>query len=135
MNRLIAVGLLALAAAGCQGKPYVVDFDGLWTGTATSADGAALIMVANFTWNEEAVYLNGTVDIDGWEYLINSVSSDKDSADMVLLHNTGARKCDITETVVDDETLSGAFNIDTCYNAGAAPCPLTGNFNLMRQGL
>ncbi len=142
MTRLLAAGLFALTAAGCSKVPYVTTFDGNWAGTASAQGGAALVMVASFKWNEEKEYLSGTVDLDGWVYDLYTVASDKDSADITLVHNVGARSLTMLEIIQDEDSLDGNFEIDVCYNATLGGtvtggqgqnCITPGSFDLSRQ--
>ena len=98
-------------------------------------------MVANFKWNAEKEYLGGDADLNGWEYDLYTVSSDKDSASIVMIHNVGSRSLALLDVVHEEDELSGTYEVDTCYNAtlagtnqGTGPeCITAGTFNLSRQ--
>lgn len=133
MKRLVpALLLLAAFSGGCKKVPYVVYLEGLWAGTASEAGGNAYVMTADFKWNEDEEYFNGTADIDGWIYDLVSVTSDKKSATIEMVQNTNARSATLSEVAAEDTTMTGKFDINTCLGA-PQPCPLTGTFNLEMQ--
>lgn len=133
MSRWVpALVLLAAFSGGCKKVPYVVYLEGVWVGTAAEAGGNAYVMTADFKWNEEQEYFGGTADIDGWVYNLVSVSSDKESATIEMLQNTNARSVTLSEVAAEETTMTGKFDINTCYGQ-PQPCPLTGTFNLEMQ--
>lgn len=134
MYRLfLPLAVLAVGSA-CTKYPYVALLEGEWVGTATDDAGIAYPMIANFTYDPEIERrFGGTVDINGWLYNVESVSSDKEQAQIDFANPLGVRDL-LTEGVkVEEETsMAGKYTENTCYGQ-AAPCNVTGKFTLELQ--
>lgn len=129
----LPVAVLALGAA-CTKYPYVALLEGEWVGTATDDAGVAYPMIANFTYDPDIEYaFGGTVDINGWLYNVESVTSDKESAKIDFLNPLGVRDLLAEGVKVEEETkMNGKYTENTCYGQ-AAPCNVGGKFTLELQ--
>ncbi len=134
--------LLPFLLVGCKAEYYVQHLEGDWAGTA-STGAAEVPMTASFKWDEELAAeedkeqnaFSGTVDIDGYVYSANGVTSAKESADIHLTPTDVRGEGDLTEVMLneDGDAITGAFSINVCPPGTAqdpAICVLSGDFEL-----
>ena len=136
MRRFALVFASLLLAPGCKKYTYIEQLDGDWAGTATAAD-VSLPTTASFTWDDDEMAFTGTVDFDGYYYLVNGASSDKESAEIGLYPDVGQGQGQITAITVneDGDELDSKFLINVCANGEGDPatCELVGTLNMKMQ--
>ncbi|MEZ4236468.1 MAG: hypothetical protein R3F59_09975 [Myxococcota bacterium] len=128
MYRLAFPVALLLLGSACSKYYYVELLDGKWVGVATDGQGGEHPMYAEFKFDEEAdQQFTGTVDLDGWIYLVEGATSDKKAADIELYNELGVRDAKLTKVKVEDEDMKGDYTETT------ADGEVTGSFSLSMQ--
>lgn len=140
----LLTGLMTAAPSallgGCKSTYYVEYLAGDWTGTA-SAQGAQIPMSASFEWDEEKAKdeksaFGGEIDVDGYLYSVNGVTSDKESADIHLTPqdpNRGEGDLKGVALNEDEDAITGSLELNVCppgTNQDPAICVLSGDFEL-----
>jgi hypothetical protein len=127
---------LVLSATGCKKYTLVEQLDGDWAGTATAAD-VLLPTTASFVWDDEEEAFTGTVDFDGYYYLVNGAASDKEYAEMGLYPDVGQGPGEINTIELNEEgdEFDSKFKINICANGEGDPaaCELVGTLNMKMQ--
>jgi hypothetical protein len=131
---VLAVLLPAALATGCKKYTYIEQLDGDWTGTATSG-AASLPTTATFSWDDEKEVFGGTVDFDGYYYLVNGASSDKESAELILYSDgdlIGPGKITALELNEEGDEFDSKFTINICPGGEGDPalCEVPGTLNM-----
>jgi hypothetical protein len=133
MRRTVLVLVPIVLAVGCKKYTYIEQLDGDWSGTATSAD-VSLPTTASFTWDDEKERFDGTVDFDGYYYLVNGATSDKETAELELYPDVGQGPGSITEIILneDGDAFEAKFKINICAGGEGDPaaCELTGTLDM-----
>ena len=111
MNRRTAalVALMAFAV-GCKKYPYVSLLDGTWTGNANDASGTALPMTNDFTYDDKDEKFYGTVDIGGYVFTVDGVTSDKKAAEILMVNPLFPAGGSLKNVTVEEDTnMSGDY--------------------------
>lgn len=116
-----AMALFALAA-GCKKYPYVALLDGVWTGNANDASGNTFPMTTDFEYDEEEGEdgkFTGTVDVGGYVFEVDGVSSDKEAADMTLVNDIFPAGGSLKKVTVEDTKMTGDYAMPDLTYSGS----------------